>query len=431
MRLTERRYSLPWKEIFRAKGSSTEESGDLTRQIYFLTNNYTYRDGEDPGNECILIPRYRAVGRVAPSGRRYGPVTKRNEDDLVEVRSIISKLDRPNTVTPDLLSTQNSDFTDGAALGSSFGTSFTEAITQGALSLKHGGHEKVLDETAYFYAPMDCEFTEDGKWMVLKSLTGSKCLKYPKPTNFILAGPTEFKKGDLIGTAYHTISPINKLNSLIAMFHASSGNTGRRYFEKDNIIRSECYAYTDGVISYGENKKGNITVSIDGHEYDYNPEVLYFYPDGSKIKKYQRICSGLLNADIMTVACQDNLRLAYLLFRKQFYELQDPDFSYRDETGVLVTGTVDDHTTQEELVETLFISLIRVKRDSKNKVSDINYLGTLQGTLNNTSFYTVLSYGYAGRVVSKALRGEVRLTDDTMTETVLGLLLRNELDSDN
>lgn len=395
----------------------------------FLTNNYTYHEGSDPDNQGILIPRYRAVGRMAPNGKRYTAVSRKNEDDLVEVRSIISKVVDKNTVTPDLLSLQNSDFSDGAALGASFGTSITEAITQGALALKHGGHEKKLEKNIYLYAPFDCTYTEEGKWIILKSKTGKKVNKYPRPENFVLCGPTEFSKGDMIGTAYHTVSPITKLNNLIKLFHASSGSTGKRYYEKDNILISECYAYEEGTIHYTENKRGDIEVTIGSHTYNYNPKVLYYFPDGAKVKKRQRFCSGLLNPEALVAALGSDLREIYLIFRSQFYSLQDDSFVQLNEDYIPEITTLSDHTTQEELVETLFISLINVKRDKSNNVDEVEYLGTLGGTLNNDSFYTVLSYGYSGKVISKALKGQIHLADDTMTETVLGLLLNNKLDS--
>lgn len=393
----------------------------MNRQLSFLTNNFTYHEGEDKDNPCILLPRYRAVGRVAPNGKRYSAVTTKKEDDLVEVRSIVSKVTDRNTVTPDLISTHNADFTDGAAIGTSFGTSVTEAITQGALSLKHGGHEKVLDKTAFWYAPFDCTLEEDGKWIFLKSTTGRKKWKYPRPENLVLTPKDEFKEGELIGSAYHSISPINKLNSLIKLFRATSGSTGKRYYEKDNIIEADCYAYEDGVIHYNETKSGDIEVVVGNHVFDYNPNVLYYFEDGHKIKKRERFCSGLMNPSHLVADLGNDLREVYLYFRKQFYELQDSDFSK--------LGYLDDHTTQEELVEILFVSLMGIDYNYKTQaVENLEYLGTLKGTLNNDSFYTVLSYGYSGKVVSKALKGEIHMSDDTMTETVLGLLLNNKLD---
>ena len=69
-------------------------------------NNYVYQDGEDKDNPGILIPRYKALGRTAPNGKVYPtkPLVNGSEDDLVLVRSIISKKDGDaNVVTPDLI----------------------------------------------------------------------------------------------------------------------------------------------------------------------------------------------------------------------------------------------------------------------------------------------------------------------------------------
>lgn len=111
----------------------------LTRQLTFLMNNYKYSATEtDETNPCIMIPRYRASLRVGPDGKRYSEVTKANENDLVPVRSIVSKNIEKDIVTSDLISTRFKDLSDGMAIGTSFATSFTESITQGALGLKHG-----------------------------------------------------------------------------------------------------------------------------------------------------------------------------------------------------------------------------------------------------------------------------------------------------
>lgn len=119
---------------------------------------------------------------------------------------------------------------------------------------------------------------------------------------------------------------------------------------------------------------------------------------------------------------KNNLNDIYLIFRKQFYTLYD--------SGFLSTGLTDLHSTQEELVELLFRGLIDIETDpTTNQIEQIKYLGTQSGTLNKESFYTVLSYGYSSRVVAKALKGELNLFGDVMTETVLGLLLNNELDN--
>lgn len=102
-------------------------------------NNYKYSATEiDDTNPCIMIPRYRASLRIGPDGKRYSEVTRINEEDLVPVRSIVVKKVDKDIVTADLVSTRFKDLQDGMAIGTSFATSFTESITQGALALKHG-----------------------------------------------------------------------------------------------------------------------------------------------------------------------------------------------------------------------------------------------------------------------------------------------------
>ena len=393
---------------------------DLTRQLSFLTNNYKYEPGEDPDNKCILIPKYRAAGRVAPDGKRY-PIRelKVDEKDLVPVRSIVTKFSKPDIVTPDCISTKFKDFTPGSAIGISFGTSLTEAITQSALGLKHGGHERVLVQDGILYAPKAVKnIREEGKFMVLECNSGGD-LKYPRPENLVLTPEKSFKGGDIIGTAYNTSSPISKLNSLIKLLRAT-GNRGKRYFEKDDIIVSECYAYESGVITYKEDKSGDIVVEIGGTRYTYNPQCMYYYPEGTKIEKYQRFCSGVADMGRVVSRLGNNLQDIYIIFRNQFYTLVDGDF---------VKEGLNPHSTQEELCEMLFISLLNVEYDpDDDKIQGIQYLGTNSGIMNNNSFYTMLSYGYSSRVVSKALRGEAVLKDDIMTDTVLGMLIHNKLD---
>lgn len=396
-------------------------SGSLTRQISFLLNNFVYREGEDTDNTGLLIPRYKALGRTAPNGKVYPSKysAKPNENDLVPVRSIVTKLEGDTTVvTPDLIGTKFKDFTDGAAIGLSFATSLTEGITQAALGLKHGGHERVLDRMGYLRIDKPCTFREEGKWIYLKIRGGE--LKFPRPDNLVTLGKDKFEKGESICCAYNTSSPISKLNSLINLMRAR-GSAGIRYFEKDNILVSDCYAYEDGVIKYVEAPDGDIEVHIGSRVYQYNPMCMYYFPDGAQVKKFDRICSGVVNMSNVISELGNNLNDIYLIFRKQFYTLTDNDF--------ISKGVSDLGSTQEELIELLFVGLTSVSYDPKtSKIDEIEYLGTQKSVLSKKSFYTVLSYGYSSKIVNKALKGDVNISGDVMTETILGLLLNNKLD---
>lgn len=364
------------------------------------------------------------MGRTAPNGEVYGPVKTQKEDDLVPVKSIVSKRKGDLfTITPDLIGNSGgiNDFTDGAGIGVSYATSFTEATTQSMLGLKHGGHERVLDESGYLKAPKDCTYRTDDKWIYLKVKGKKDELKYPKPQNLIEYPKTEFKEGESCCCLYKSCSPAYKLNALISLLKAKP-SIGKRFFEKDDITASECYALEDGVIKYVEDGKGNIDVYIGDRLYLYNPDCMYYFPDGAKVKKFDRICSGVVRMDlVINDLGGTDLSNAYLIFRKQVYELMSKDFA---KNGVLSSSEM-----KEEILELLFAGIVRVGYDSKaENIKEIEYLGSQNSILNKKSFYTVLSYGYGSKVINKAIKGDLNLSGDYMTETVLGLLLRNKLD---
>lgn len=80
-----------------------------------------------------------ATGRTAPNGKVYPEVTKRSEDELVPVRSIVTKKTGKLTdITPDLLGKKflQTNTPEGSALGLGAGTSFTESTTQSILGLR-------------------------------------------------------------------------------------------------------------------------------------------------------------------------------------------------------------------------------------------------------------------------------------------------------
>ena len=376
-------------------------------------------DGEDPDNACILIPRYRAVGRVSPDGKRYGKVTKQNESDLVRVRSIITKSTNRDYVTPDLINNYGyKDVTFGSGFGIALATGFSESTTQSLLGLKHGGHERVLDRSGYLYAPKPCKLSSDDNFIYLK--VRGKELKYPKPENIVFMGKNEFQEGEIVGTAYNTTTPIYNLNAMAALMRARV-SAGVRYFEKDVMIVSDCYAIADGVIHYEVDKKGEMTVKIGAYEYDYNPKCMYYYPDGTAIKKYQRICSGIVNINRVMREFGPDIQSSYLIFRNQMYSIIDKGFR---EKGVLGQGSL-----QEEILEMIFISLSDADFDKATKrIKSLEFIGTNRGIMNKDSFYTVLSWGNARQAVQKAIRGDLKMKGDLMTETILGLLLNDKLD---
>ena len=148
---------------------------------------------------------------------------------------------------------------------------------------------------------------------------------------------------------------------------------------------------------------------------------MYYFPDGAPVKKFDRICSGVVNMNHVSSELGSDIRSIYLIFRKQFYTLIDSKFA---SSGVVSSGALS-----EEMVEFIFSGLTSVTMDPKEaKIAAIDYQGTQASILNKSSFYTALSFGFSSRVVKRAVKGDIDLSGDIMTDTVLGLLLNNSLD---
>ena len=45
-------------------------------------------------------------------------------------------------------------------------------------------------------------------------------LRYPRPDNWVVVPKQKYAAGDLMGTAYHTTSPVYKLNAVISLMKA-------------------------------------------------------------------------------------------------------------------------------------------------------------------------------------------------------------------
>lgn len=389
-----------------------------------MLNNYTFtREGEDKDNEGLMIPRYLASGRTAPNGKVYPEVARTNEDDLVPVRSIVKKKTGDiNLVTPDLLSKRflQASFPNNSALGLSAGTSFSESTTQSLLGLKHGGHERIQDLTGNLYAEKDCTVREEGKWLILKVRGGEQ--KFPRPSNWVAMPKEKYSAGELIGTAYNSTSPVYKLNAVIKLMNAK-GSSGIKYYEKDKVIIADCYSYNEGKIKYVEDKEGRIEVYIGDTRYAYSPESIYYFPEGTVIKKYQRFCSGVANMRQVSSDLGSDIDGIFNIFRKQYYSLTSSSYQ---KSGVVSPGDM-----QEEIIELVFTGLTNPKYvdgNPENKLEELEYLGTQNAILNRKSFFTTLSYGWSNKIIGKALSGEIELENDVMTDTILGVLMNDKLD---
>ena len=181
---------------------------------------------------------------------------------------------------------------------------------------------------------------------------------------------------------------------------------GSRYYEKETVLVSDCYALEDGIIHYEEDESGYMHVTIGSREYQYNPLAMYYFPDGYEVKKFDRICSGVVYMPHVVAELKD-INDIYLIFRKQIYTITDDDF--------IKTGITSLSGTQEEIIEMIFTGLTSVKYDAKTQAVDsIVYNGAQNAVTKGNSFYTALSFGFGSRIIDRAIKGEINLSGDVI-----------------
>jgi hypothetical protein len=167
---------------------------------------------------------------------------------------------------------------------------------------------------------------------------------------------------------------------------------------KNNILISDCYCIADGKIHYEiDQRTNNVVVSIGDYIYEYNPQACYFYPEGTEIKKYQRICSGLMKFENISNRLNDYVE-CYYFFKNQFDELLDVAPELIEFTYSIIVKLRDGHITRNSIIQTIS---------------------------NSQSIYTSISFGYASRIIKRIDAKGVRFVPDTMSRVILSLLVGN------
>lgn len=376
------------------KQSAVPTSGNFTRQMVFAASPYYYSEEIDEKNKGILIKKKDAEGRTNLDGTI---VNKSNSEDLIRVRSIVTSSKKDDTVITQDMITDLMKYKQGSHVGIEMITSLTESLTQAGLSLKHGGSLFNLDPLSKIIAPENVTVTLTEDWILLKGK--SKSYKFPKPNNFIqnFSDGNKYKKGETVGYSYHIFTPSYKMDCAIRLCEARKV-TSKKKFASNDILISECYAYEDGIITYVSNDK-TTKVFINDIEYRYNPNALYFLPEGTKVKKYDRICTGIL--DIREVVNKLNdYEETFYLFRTQFNEL------------LQVTP---------ELVEFLYVLIVR-KVDGRIAIKKI-----INIIHESKSIYTTLAFENAKKSLLKIDSKGLPFIEDTMTRVLLSLLINNKI----
>jgi len=380
------------------KSGAVPQSGYLTRQFIYLASEYTYVDKTDDENEGIFVEERYAKGRTTVDGKLIENPDK-NSTKLIKVRSIITSKQEKNIITKDMIS-PITKYNEGSRIGMSLITSVTEQLTQGGLALKHGGNLFGLDfdeDTGYgcFIAQEDGKVELTPDWVLFNGNSG-KVYKYPKGEKFTLKySPDDtFKKGQVFGVDYNSVTPAYKVDSIIKLCGARPSPM-KKSFANNKKEFSCCYAAEDGIIHYNL-VDGWIYVDINGDDYWYEPSCSYYLPDGASVKKGDRICTGTLNLAAMSEKIPDYIEL-YYIFRKQFKELMHD-------------GIVD------ELIEFLYV-LIAKQTEYGTIVQSVT-----KNIYESESFYKTLAFADNAKSFNKIGYEGIDFVSDPITAVMLSLI---------
>lgn len=392
-----RTHGIQNRSILDLKQKLVPRSGYLNRQLYYIGQGIEYRKNEyDEKNTGILLPKNRAEGRTTLEGKI---VRKSTSSELIRVRSV-AVTDKKHVCADHLSIVTFPPAETNEAFGLRTMTSLTEQFTQMGLSLKHSGSFVEVPMQNRLITRSDIHGLamkgDDNKTLVVKSPEGKILSVYPLPNKFDILYPEVKGKGHHLGTTLATSSAGLNLDIMIKIMGSRSAMIDEG-LAKNVIHLSPCYAPISGVINYnfesgtfsiGSNDMGTIL-----------PHAVYYYPQGAKVEKYDKICSDPISP-AWYLKKGYPLEDVYQMFRKEFREL---------------AGNVT-----EELFEVLFHALIH----KDPKTGEIEYLGSYRSmTKGSTSFFAQLSFERGKSAISKLAAGELKFEDDMFTRNILDFMI--------
>jgi hypothetical protein len=392
-----RTHGIQNRSILDLKQKLVPRSGYLNRQLYYVGQGIEYRKNEtDEKNTGILLPKNRAEGRTTIDGKI---VKKSTSSDLVRVRSV-AVTDKKHVCLDHLSIVSFPPNETNEAFGLRVMTSLTEQFTQMGLSLKHSGSFVEVPMQNRLITKSDIHGIalkgDDNKTLVIKDASGKTVATYPLPDKFDILYPKVLGKGHHIGTTLATSSAGLNLDIMIKIMGSRSAMIDEG-LAKNVIHLSPSYAPVSGIINYNFESG---TFSIGPNDMgDILPHAVYYYPQGSKVEKYDKISSDPINPS---------------WYLKKGYPLEDVYQIFRKEFRSLA-GDVT-----EELFEVLFHALIH----KDPKTGEIEYLGSYRSmTKGSTSFFAQLSFERGKAAISKLAAGELKFEDDMFTRNILDFMI--------
>jgi len=282
------------RKVLQYKKENVPTSGYTARQIVDLVFDITYNSNcKSSDSVGVVMNAKDAVGRLDINDR----MIESNPDNVkVRVKSFVNSGD--NYICPDEMNQANYSYENDQPVGIPLMMELTRDVTQSALSLKHGGALQIPTDER-IVALRDGEIKHDltTDRILTLDFEGTP-ISYILPEKYIKSKKWKtgrFSKGDVI-CYLDRIDPIDKP---LADFIALTGSFSKTASKTKLKI---CYSPWDGQIIYDVNAKlihiGTQSLPLYGDE-------IYYYPNGYKIKRGERICSGVLDGTGFDNQAQD------------------------------------------------------------------------------------------------------------------------------
>lgn len=344
--LTERDFvtkGLENRQIQAVKRSGVPVGGYATRQMVMAQMDIIF-DAQHPSPDTVglEIPLSEAAGRTRLNGTKVSKelANRARPDQKVRVKSCLNHSD--SKVYAEEIDQDDLKEKDGAAIGMSFAMSLTEAKTQAALALKHGGIKTGFEDVHAKAQHAGTVVSIDNEFLTLMTndCKEEKYLMTDMVVPDVRIGST-VREGDLLISSRR----IRKLHDQLADYEAFLGIQNvwsfglTRESGRGRVMR---YAPCSGIISYPSPDKiqiGNMVMPVNRAE-------LYYYPEGYAIEVGKPFCSGILDMS-QFMRYNNDTQVAFDVFKSQMLEIYP------------------EHKTRSELFEVTFKGLRNSKFSAK------------------------------------------------------------------
>jgi len=364
------------RKLMRLKQELTPKSGYANRQLVLASMKIKYEPNKSsPDKQGIEIPMRNAVGRTTLNGKIV-PDNKSNKP--VRIKSMIYS-DEP-VIYKDEISYK---YKGTESVGIIFATSFTESMTQSALSLKHTGSLKFFDPKLAIKSVEDDIIEE----ITYEGITTKKGFTYYLPIKHSIPieikPETKVKKGQIL--AYNTEPQyvdrfINDIQTLLRIT-TSSDQTYHR------SVRSKlAISPINGIIQINRDEH-SFSIKIENLEDKVPLNTTIFFPSGYKVNECDIINNLVPNINYL----HKNIDDEELVF-KVFY-----------------TYLINKMPSLKiDIIEFVYKVL---------KLSNFGISASLRTDIENVA--TSLSYGYAKQKIDKILIPNRKIIDEITAKLLM------------